>query len=72
MVLVDTSVWIDYLENKNTFGGRIPKLMNEGKVVTTGLIVAELIQGAGTQEGIKLIRTFMETFKVLEDRNSVL
>ncbi len=65
MVLVDTSIWIDYLQRNNTFNGKIIELIDAKEVVVTGLIVAELIQGAKTEKEIKLIRSFTESFDVL-------
>ncbi|MEI6385564.1 MAG: hypothetical protein WCQ50_02945 [Spirochaetota bacterium] len=47
MILIDTTVWIDYLNGRNTPGSRIMQEIvsnNEG-IVTTPIIITEILQG---------------------------
>lgn len=67
MVLVDTSIWIDYLQKNNTFGEKVTRLIDQGEVAVAGLVVAELIQGAKTNKEVKLIRSFIEAFEFLKE-----
>lgn len=67
MVLIDTSVWIEYLKKNNSFRGKIIKLLDENKVAVAGLIIAELIQGAKSAKEVKLIQSFTSTFEVLKE-----
>lgn len=45
-VLVDTSVWVDYLNGfKSQEAAALDRLLLEGTVVTCGVVVAEVFQG---------------------------
>lgn len=44
-VLVDTSVWIDFLRKDTAPGGALEGLIRTGRVVTTGIVIFELVQG---------------------------
>ena len=49
MILIDTSAWIDYLHDDELMtpvGREVDALMSERRVVTTGMVVAEILQGA--------------------------
>ena len=49
MVLVDTSVWVAYLRSPNSASAReLQALLDRGEVVVTGVIMAEIVQGART------------------------
>ena len=65
--LVDTSAWIQYL-NLPDFpqGHAIRKWLERGHAHTTGLIVAELIQGARNERDLEAIDIIAETAVVLE------
>ena len=46
MILVDTSIWINFFREKSSpTGGTLDTLLEEGKVCICGLIEAELIPG---------------------------
>ena len=46
MILVDTSVWIDYFNGKvNVFTDKFDLLLREELIVTGDLILAEILQG---------------------------
>jgi predicted nucleic acid-binding protein len=45
-VLVDTSVWIDFLRNETAASGALEGLIRAGRVVTAGIVIFELVQGA--------------------------
>ena len=46
MVLVDTSVWVDYFNGLETpLTDRLDQLLGSGRVLTGDLILAELLQG---------------------------
>ena len=46
-VLVDTSVWIEYFNRLDSEAGRsVEGLLREGRVVGTGVVLTELLQGA--------------------------
>lgn len=46
-VLVDTSIWIEYFNHRRSeVGEAVEALLREGRVVITGIVVTELLQGA--------------------------
>ncbi|MEW6007145.1 MAG: two-component regulator propeller domain-containing protein [bacterium] len=50
-VVVDTSIWIEYFNNPTSKEGEVVKdLLEEDRVVITGSIMAELLQGARTEK----------------------
>ena len=54
-VIVDTSVLIDFLKGIAKAATEVTKLLQANRVVTTGIIIAELIQGIGrTDEGDRI------------------
>jgi predicted nucleic acid-binding protein len=47
-VIVDTSVLIDFLKDKMPHAAAVATLINSKRIRTTGIIMAELLQGART------------------------
>jgi len=72
MILVDTSVWIDFLKNKkstqvtkldNIISHDIPFGINE-------FIYQELLQGTKTLEEFKLLKSYLDTQKFYSLKNN--
>jgi predicted nucleic acid-binding protein len=61
VILVDSTVWIDFLRNSDTVPvGRLRKLLDAGEATVAPVIVQELLQGATNADGFtKLQRYFM-------------
>lgn len=62
MILVDTSVWIDFfLENKTTQTGVLELLVSEEQdICTCGIIMAEVLQGVRKDSQYKEIKTYFD------------
>jgi len=55
MVLVDTSVWIDYFRGVTSIqADKLDQLLDEERVVTGDLIIVELMQGFKTKAHINI------------------
>lgn len=72
LVLIDTSVWIDYLRaQKNSsdqeLSVQVTSLLRQGEAALAGLIVAELIVGAKTDREVKVIEDIAEVCVMLPD-----
>ena len=65
--LIDTSVWIAFFRKKEPCYDLVSQLLDEQTICTTGLIMAELIQGAKTHKEIDIIKDFVSTFEYLQD-----
>ena len=72
LVLVDTSVWIEYFRQKDDVVEKeMDGLLRSGEVATAGLILAELRRGCRTPSQVKLMLEAMEPLPYLEiDRAS--
>jgi len=45
MIILDTSVWIEYLKNNQTFFPKIRKLLENGEILAVECVFGELLQG---------------------------
>ena len=64
MVLVDTSVWIDYFNDKDAPHTRLlDRILDEDRVCTGDLILTELLQGFRSEKDLVTARKIMETFE---------
>lgn len=70
-VIVDTSVLIDYLKGSEPYAGAVCKLIQDNRVVTTGIIIAELVQGIRTLEEEHTISEILTSLIVLETDTDV-
>jgi len=67
MVLVDTSVWIDYFNGKiNPETDRLDALLGSGELLTGDLILAELLQGFGRDTDFRRARQLMESLPCVD------
>jgi len=58
-VVIDTSMWIEYLKGSAPYASVVERLVLEDRAVTTGLILAELLQGVkGEREAQVIIEVF--------------
>ncbi len=72
MVLVDTSIWIEFLDRQNpTVRGDLEALLRQGEVATAGLVLAELRRGCRSAPEVRLLLELMEPLIYLEaDRDT--
>jgi predicted nucleic acid-binding protein len=64
-VLVDTSVWMEFFRGTEPTRSAVSALIEEGRVCCTGLILAELIQGAKSEKEVEVLRDFVHVFDFL-------
>ena len=55
LVLVDTSIWIDFFRKKEAICNQLNQLVEEKRATTVKLVIAELIQGAKQEKEIEVI-----------------
>ena len=66
-VLVDTSAWIPYFNSEDSEIGRfVERLLTDGRVVTTGVILAELLQGAKVEKELNALLESIVALPFLE------
>ena len=66
-VLVDTSVWIDFFRKKEPAYSIVSKLLPENRIVSIGIIIAELMQGAKSEKEVTVIKDFVHIFDFLPE-----
>ena len=66
MILVDSSVWIDYFNGiASPAAERLDALLGVEPLVTGDLILAEVLQGFGADEDFQQARALLESFEVV-------
>jgi hypothetical protein len=67
VVLVDTSVWIEFFDRINpSVQGDLERLLRQGEVATAGLVLAELRRGCRSSPQIRGLLQAMEPLIYLE------
>jgi len=66
-VLIDTAVWEEYFRREERIFRRINELMDASRVCSLDLIIAELVEGATTDEEMKAFQDFARIFPILQE-----
>jgi predicted nucleic acid-binding protein len=66
-ILVDTSAWIEFFRKREPHYSHVLKLIDDDKICCTGIILAELIQGARTLEEVETLKDFVHVFSFLNE-----
>ena len=73
MVLVDTSVWVDYFNGVETAQAvHLDRLLGTGRILTGDLILAELLQGFVTDAAARRARDLLIGTFCLVNRHELL
>ena len=66
MILVDSSVWIDFFRGNDTPQvDRLDALFAQERIVVGDLILTEVLQGFRTERDFNLARRTLETFEIV-------
>jgi predicted nucleic acid-binding protein len=67
MIVVDTSVWIDVLnDNATEVASRCVELIESGEpIALTDVIFTEILQGLGSEEDVRLVEEHLRAFPIL-------
>jgi len=69
MVVIDTSVWIEYFKGNEPYYKGVQELINSRSAYTIEPIFGELLQGALNERERKYIMVFWENISKIEDPN---
>ncbi len=71
-VIVDTSIWIEYFNKpKSHHGEEVKKLLEKDRIVTCGIIIAELLQGAKNETEFNDLSDSLYSINFLEENADV-
>jgi len=65
-VLADTCVWIEYFRTTSKISEELKALIREGRLVTTGVVLLELIHGVRSPQTKKIIEETLLALPFLE------
>ena len=65
-IIVDTSVWIDYLNNRSASTEMLDQLLLTGKIFIVGPIIAELLQGAKTEKDYRKLENNIDALPFID------
>ncbi|WP_243373995.1 PIN domain-containing protein [Geotalea sp. SG265] len=66
-VLVDTSVWIEFFRRHEPCFSLVTRLIDEEQVCCTGIILAELMQGAKSDKELAVLADFPQVFEFISE-----
>ncbi len=68
-ILIDTSIWIDYFQNRSSLiSEKVDKILSNNEVYVPKIVIAELIQGAKSEKEISIIEDFLDAFHIVDQK----
>ena len=66
-ILIDTSVWIEYFRNQSpSIVDFVAEIAKNREICVSGIILAELMQGAKSEKELSAIAEFMDAFTMID------
>ncbi|MGJ3236329.1 PIN domain-containing protein [Marivirga sp.] len=69
MIIVDTSVWIEYLKGNEHYRNVLPKYLKDKHVVAISAVFGELLQGVKNKREHEIIMGFWESLPKLNEED---
>ena len=69
MIIVDTSIWIDYFNKNEIIFNHMLHLIERGEVYTIGCIFAELLQGCRTNKEYQIIKEYYNYLPTIYEKD---
>ncbi|MEW6457235.1 MAG: PIN domain-containing protein [Acidobacteriota bacterium] len=70
-ILIDTSVWIDYFQNKpSKISEKVDRILSENEICVPKVVIAELIQGAKSDREVSIIEDFLDAFYIIDQKEN--
>ena len=66
-VLVDTSIWIEFFRKHEPYYGIVARMIDDERVCSTGIILAELMQGAKSEKELTVLADFPQVFSFIPE-----
>ncbi len=70
MIILDTSIWIEFLKNNPEYYSKVKVLLENRKILAIECIFGELLQGAKSKREIEIISLYWENLPkaIIENR----
>jgi predicted nucleic acid-binding protein len=69
MILIDTSVWIEFLKARSPYYDGVSELLEENRVLTVSCIFGELLQGAKNKRERTIIEDLWTYLPKIDERH---
>ena len=69
MIILDTSVWIEFLKNNPEYYSKVKDLLENRKVLAIECIFGELLQGANSKREIEVISLYWDNLPKANIKN---
>jgi predicted nucleic acid-binding protein len=66
-VLVDTSVWIEFFRKNDPYYDIVNRMIDHEEICLTGVIIAELMQGAKSEKELAVLLNFPQVFDFIPE-----
>ena len=71
MILVDTSVWIEFFKKREPLFSRLREEIEAGRILAHSLVFAELLQGCRNNSEAELVLNYWETLRDSESTSGI-
>ena len=70
-ILIDTSVWIAYFQTNAPvrLSEQVDELLSKNDIYVPKIVLAELIQGAHSENDLAVLREFLDAFHIIGEQN---
>ncbi|HQO41097.1 MAG TPA: PIN domain-containing protein [Spirochaetota bacterium] len=69
MIILDTSVWIEFLKNNPEYYSKVKYLLGNQQVLAVECIFGELLQGAKNKREVEIISLYWESLPKVKTEN---
>jgi predicted nucleic acid-binding protein len=70
-ILVDTSAWIEFFRKKAPYHKVVLELIDSNRICCAGIVLAELMQNAKSQQEVDVLKEFLHVFEFLPDSSEL-
>lgn len=69
--MVDTSVWIKFFRKQEPYYNIVTRLIDDEQIISCGIILAELMQGAKTDKELAVLEDFPRVFPFITETHQL-
>lgn len=69
MVILDTSIWIEFFKGNEPFRSKVKKLLEEMSVIGIECVFGEILQGTRNKREIEIILAYWNSIRKTDEKN---